>query len=165
MSKEPADISYVGRWFLGNSLPWSDATALQRLAVGVNCVEHLKECTEEEWANLFTLETPITRRVASRGFTALKIEGECDPKKCASQLGIVQASKSPPVLLSLSQRGRLKDDGSSHRLTAKGITVKFIPKETKKRMRLSAVTAAKADVATVMDDSGEGGGLAGRHNE
>jgi hypothetical protein len=125
--------------------------------MGVNCVEHLKECTEEEWSDLFTLETPITRRVAARVYTALKSEGECDPKKCASQLGIVQASRSTPVLLSLSRRGRLKDDGSSHRLTAKGITVKFIPKETKKRMRPSAIAAAKVAVATVMDDAGEGG--------
>ena len=95
-------MSAVGRWFLGNSLPWSDEITSKLLALGVNCVEHLKECTEDEWMDLFRTEIPIMRRVAARVFAALKSEGGLDPKICASQLGFVWASRSPPPLLSLS---------------------------------------------------------------
>jgi hypothetical protein len=96
MSKHEASISAVGRWFLGNALPWSDGTATKLVTLGVTCVEHLKECTDEEWDNLFLEETVITRRVATRVFAGLKNDGELDPKKCASQLGIAQASCAPP---------------------------------------------------------------------
>ena len=156
MSKQAADISAVGRWVLGNSLPWSDGIEAKLLTLGVTCVEHLKECTDKEWTNLFVLETTITRRVATRVFAALKKEGEFNPKKCASQLGIIQAKVVPPPLSSLSRRGRNTDDGTSFKLTAKGITVKYISKATKKRMRLATFAAARAAVAEVMDDVGEG---------
>ena len=158
MSKQASDISAVGRWFLGNALPWSDGTAIKLGTLGVTCVEHLKECTDEEWSNLFAAETTITRRVAARVIAALKKEGEFDPKKCASQLGIAQASRAPPPLSSLSRRGKSKDDGTSFKLTAKGITVKYISKETKKRIRLSTFAAARAAVVDIMDDVGGGGG-------
>ena len=157
MSKQASDISAVGRWFLGNALPWSNGTASKLVTLGVTCVEHLKECTHEEWSDLFAAETTITRRVAARVIAALKKEGELDPKKCAFQLGIVQASRAPPPLSSLSRRGKSKDDGTSFKLTAKGITVKFISKETKKRIRLSTFAAARAAVVDIMDDVGEGG--------
>ena len=81
----------VGRWFLGNSLPWSDEITSKLLALGVNCVEHLKECTEDEWMDLFRTETPIMTRVAAQVFATLKSEGGLDPKKCVSQLGVVRA--------------------------------------------------------------------------
>jgi len=154
VSKEQADMSAVGRWFLGNSLPWSDDISSKLLTLGVNCVEHLKECTEYEWTDLFRTETPIMRRVAARVFAALKSEGDLDPKKCASQLGFVRASRSPPSLVSLSRKGIPRDDGSSFKLTEKGITVKFISRDTKKRMRLAVLAAAKAGAAAVMDDAG-----------
>ena len=115
MSKQASDISAVGRWFLGNALPWSDGTESKLVTLGVTCVEHLKECTDEEWSNLFAAETTITRRVAKRVIAALKKEGELDPKKCAFQLGIAQASHAPPPLSSLSRRGKSKDDGTSFR--------------------------------------------------
>ena len=104
--------------------------------------------------DLFRTETPIMRRVAARVFAALKSEGDLDPKKCASQLGFVQVSRSPPPLLSLSQKGIPRDDGSSFKLTEKDITVKFISRDTKKRMRLAVLAAAKAGAAAVMDDAG-----------
>ena len=97
-------MSAVGRWFLGNSLPWSDEITPQllALALGVNCVEHLKECTNDEWMDLFRTETPIMARVAAPVFDALKSEGDLDPKQCTSQLGFALASRSCPPLLSLS---------------------------------------------------------------
>jgi hypothetical protein len=156
MSKHEANISAVGQWFLGNALPWSDGTATKLVTLGVTCVEHLKECTDEEWDNLFLEETVITRRVATRVFAGLKNDGELDPKKCASQLGIAQASCAPPPLLSLSRRGRNKDDGTSLKLTDLGITVKSISKATKKRIRLSTVAAARAAVVDIMDSAKEG---------
>ena len=61
MSKQVSDILSVGRWFLGNALPWSDEIASKLVNLGVSCVEHLKECTDEEWADLFASETAITR--------------------------------------------------------------------------------------------------------
>ena len=106
------------------------------MTLDVTCVEHLKECTDEEWDNLFLEETVITRRVATRVFAGLKNDGELDPKKCASQLGIAQASCAPPTLLSLLKRGKNKDDGTSLKLTDLGITVKSISKATKKRIQL-----------------------------
>ena len=74
---------------------------------------------------LFAAETIITQRVATRVFAGLKKEGELDPKKRASQLGIVRASCVSPPLPSSSRRGRNTDDGTSFKLTAKGITVKY----------------------------------------
>ena len=156
MSKQASDISAVGRWFLGNALPWSDGTESKLVTLGVTCVEHLKECTDEEWANLFAADTIITQRVAARVIAGLKNKGKLDPKKCAFQLGIVQASRAPPPLSSLSRRGKSKDDGTSFKLTAKGITVKYISKETKKRIRLSTFAAARAAIVDIMDDVGEG---------
>ena len=43
------------------------------------------------------------------------------------------------------------------KLTKKDVTVKFVSKETKKRMRLSVVAAVKAAVVVVMNDVGEVG--------
>ena len=65
--------------------------------LGVICVEHLKECTVEEWIDLFHTERPITKRVAARVFSALKKEGVIDPKKCASQMGIATAATLVPT--------------------------------------------------------------------
>jgi hypothetical protein len=65
--------------------------------------------------------------------------------------------------LSLSRRGRNKDDGTSLKLTDLGITVKSISKATKKRIRLSTVAAARSAVVDIMDSAKEGeeaGGLA-----
>ena len=67
-----------------------------------------------------------------------------------------------PPLSSLSRRGKSKDDGTSFKLTAKGITVKYISKATKKIIRLSmfAVAAERSAVIDIMDDVdgvGEGG--------
>jgi len=163
MSKQAFDILVVGRWFLGNALPWSDGTASKLVTLGVTCVEHLKECTDEEWANLFAAEIIITHRVATRVFAGLKNEGELDPKKCTSQLGIAQASCIPPPLSFLSRRGGNKDDGTSFKLTVKGITVKYISKATKNRIWLPTFAAARVAVVDKMDDMG-GSGLAGRRN-
>ena len=91
MSKFAMDIAAVERWFLGHSLPWDDEIEGKLLGLGVNCVEHLKECTQEEWIELFALQLVITRRVTARVFVSLKGEEGLDPKKCASQLGIEQA--------------------------------------------------------------------------
>jgi len=88
--------------------------------------------------------------------SSLKNKGELDPKKCTSQLGIAKASYVSPPLSSLSRRGRNKDDGTSFKLTAKGITVKYISKATKKRIRLSTFSAAQAAVIDIMDDVGAG---------
>ena len=138
MSKQAANISDnisdVGRWFLGNSMPWSDGIEAKLVTLGVACTKHLKECTDEERAHLFATKTTITRRVTTRVFAALKKEGDFDPKKCASQLGISQISCVSPPLPSLSRRERNKDDGTPFKFTAKGIDVKYILKETKKRM-------------------------------
>ena len=73
-------------------------------------------------------------------FASLKNEGELDPKKRASQLGIAQTSCVPPPLSSLSRRGKNKDGGISFKLTAKYVTVKYISKATKKRTRLAAAS-------------------------
>ena len=72
MSKEESDISSVGQWILGNALPWSDVIATKLVTLDVTCVEHLKERTDEEWANLFAAEPIITRRVTTRVFAGLK---------------------------------------------------------------------------------------------
>ena len=63
MSKPAADISSVERWFLGQSLPWSIQVEDKLTTLGVTCVEHLKECTEEEWADLFEGKKVITKKV------------------------------------------------------------------------------------------------------
>ena len=68
------------------------------MTLGVSCVEHLKECTREEWADLFADQTVITKRVSARVFSTLKEEGPFDPKKCAHQLGIPESSSSTPPL-------------------------------------------------------------------
>ena len=63
--------------------------------------------------SFFKEETVITRRIATRVFANLKNEGELDPKKCASQLGIAQASRVPPTPpTSLPRRRIIKDDGT-----------------------------------------------------
>ena len=67
---------------------WSCHIELKLMTLGVSCVEHLKECTQEEWADLFADQAVITKRVMARVFSALKEEGPFDPKKCAHQLGI-----------------------------------------------------------------------------
>ena len=120
----------MGRLFFGNSLSWGSEIEAKLVTLGATCVEHLKECTNKEWANLFVTETTITRRLATRVFAALKKEQGIDPKKCASQL--------PPPLSSLSRRRSNKDDGTSFKLTEKAITVKYISKEIKKRLWLSS---------------------------
>ena len=74
MSKHEANISAVGRWFLGNALPWNNGTVTKPVTLGVTCVEHLKECMVEEWNNLFFEDTVITERVATRVFARLKNE-------------------------------------------------------------------------------------------
>ena len=88
MSKPAMDISSVERWFLGNSLPWSNAIESKLMSLGVICVEHLKACTQEECEGLFATETFITKRVAARVFACLTRDGVLDPKKYASQLRI-----------------------------------------------------------------------------
>ena len=75
------------------------------MTLGVSCVEHLKECTHEEWADILASETVITKRVSARVFFALKEEGPFDPKKCAHQLSIWQSSSLTPSLKSLGKRG------------------------------------------------------------
>jgi len=67
-----------------------------------------------------------------------------------------QASRVPPPLSSLPRRGESKDDGTSFKLTAKGITVKYISEETKERIQLSTFAAARAAVIDIMYDVGEG---------
>ena len=81
---------------------------------GVTCVEHLKELKEFEWNNIFDGETPITKRVATQVFSQLMETGECNPKKCATQLAINRASvrsSSKQANTSVHRLGR--DDGTS----------------------------------------------------
>jgi hypothetical protein len=52
MLKQAANFFHVGRWFLGTALHWSNGIAATRVTLGVMCVEHLKECTDEEWSIL-----------------------------------------------------------------------------------------------------------------
>ena len=118
MSKATPDILSVGRWFMGNSLPWTEVIETKLLSMGVSCVEHLKECRNDEWHELFCRESIIVKRVSSRVFQSLKMEGAFDPKKCASQLGMAQAETSFPQSTSLSKQGGVKDN----RLTQKLVT-------------------------------------------
>ena len=164
MSKPAADISSVERWFLGQSLPWSSEVEDKLTTLGVTCVEHLKECTEEEWADLFEGEKVITKRVLARVFAALNEEGSFNPKKCAHQLGIRESSSLTSPLTSLGKRGRDKDNGTSQSLTSKGFTVKFIPKETKKRIRLATFAAARSAVTDLIPAM-EGGGVSDLNND
>ena len=80
MSKPSMYIASVKRWFLGNSLPWDDKIEGKLLTLGVNCVEHLKECTQDEWNDLFSVKLVITRKVAARVVASLKREGESIPR-------------------------------------------------------------------------------------
>ena len=127
------------------------------MTLGVSCVEHLKECTREEWADLFADQTVITKRVSARVFSALKEEGPFDPKKCAHQLGIRESSSSTPPINFLGKRGKDKDNGTTHSLMSKGFSVKMIPKATKKRMRLATFAAARSAVTDLIDDLDEAG--------
>ena len=113
MSKPVMDISSVERWFLGNSLPWSNVIESKLVSLGVICVEHLKACTQDEWDGLFSSELVITKIVAARVFAPLKRDGVLDPKKCAAQLGISQASVKAPTTVCLTNKGNVKDNGSS----------------------------------------------------
>ena len=63
MSKQAADVSHIGRWFLGNALSLSNRMVTKLVTLGVMCVKHLQEYTAEEWATLFA-EEAITSRVA-----------------------------------------------------------------------------------------------------
>jgi len=115
MSKATPDISSVGRWFMGNSLPWTEVIETKLLSMGVLCVEHLKECRNDEWHELFCLESIIVKRVSSRVFQSLKMEGAFDPKKSASRLGLAHAETSFPQSTSSSKQGSVKDDGHTRR--------------------------------------------------
>ena len=83
------------------------------MSLGAICVEHLKTCTKDEWDGLFSSELVITKIVAARVFASLKRGGVLDPKKGASQLGISQASVKAPTTLCLTNKGNVKDNGSS----------------------------------------------------
>ena len=131
MSKATSDISSIGRWFMGNSLPWIEAIETKLISVGVSCVEHLKECRNDEWHEMFCRESNIVKRVSSRVFQLLKMEEAFDPKKCASQLGMAQAEISFPQSTSLSKQGGVKDNGLTQKLVAtpwKNFTVQRVKK-------------------------------------
>ena len=82
----------------------------------MQCVEHLKEMTGHEWNALFANEKIITQRVAKRVIAELNAEGEFSPKKCATQLGIVQATAPLPSKATVVGKGRAKDDGTTKKL-------------------------------------------------
>ena len=153
------DIAAVEIWFLGHSLPWDDEIEGKLLGLGVNCVEHLKECTQEEWIEMFALQLVITRRVAARVFASLKSEGGLDRTKCASQLGVEKAQMPIPPSATLTKRGKIKDDGTSKKLSVfLGFSVKRIKKEENRQIRLARKAVAQAAVANVMNTQGDTSG-------
>ena len=137
MSKPSMNIASVKRWFIGNSLPWDDKIEGKLLTLVVNCVEHLNECTQEEWNDLFALKLIITRRVAARVFASLKREGKLDPKKYASQLGVEQSQVAIPPLATLTKRGEIRDDSTTKKLikACSRLSVKTVTKETNRKVR------------------------------
>jgi len=154
MSKATPDISSVGRWFMGNSLPWTEVIETKLLSMGVLCVEHLKECRNDEWHKLFCCESIIAKRVSSRVFQSLKIERAFDPKKCASQLGMAQAETSFPQSTSLSKQRGLKDNGLTQKLVAtpwKNFTVQPVKKGLARKKRLKIRSEARAAIAAMMN--------------
>ena len=153
MSKHDQDISSVERWFLSNSLPWSATLELKLIGFGVQCVEHLKEMTGHEWNALFVNEKIITQRVAKRVIAELNAEGEFSPKKCATQLGIVQVTAPLPSKATVVGKGRAKDDGTTKKIADmkwEGFSVLKVKAEENKRRRLERKEEAEQVVNDAM---------------
>ena len=77
-----------------------------------------------------------------------------DPKKCASQLGISQVPVKAPTTVYLSNNGRIKDNGSSLKITQMawaGFNAKFAKKEENRQIRLARKATARSAIAAVME--------------
>ena len=129
-------MSPVERCFKGNGLPWNTKIELKLSDVGIDAVEHTKELELEEWIWCFDGVSTIQKQVAKRAFNMLTAEGECDPKKCAVQMGLFQTSTAPTWPISTAGKGKIKDDGTTFSLETmwkgkEGFTVTKI--DSKKR--------------------------------
>ena len=158
MSKLTPDILFVGRWFMGNFLPWTDAIETQLLAMDVSCIEHLKECRIDEWNELFCCAPMIIKRVATRVFQPFKLKGAFDPKKCASQLGMAQSVHVVPLSETLNKRGNVTDNGTTQKLTEtpwKYFTVTQVKNGTNRKKRPKIRAESRAAVAEMMHSTND----------
>lgn len=145
------------RFFKNNGLDWSIEIEKELCRIGVECVEHIKLVSSDEWDSLFTNSSIVIKRLATKVYNDHLKGGEINPQKCAIELGInnaASASKTPQPKVSAG-KGKFKDDGSSKKLS-QFYTVEFTTAKENKRRRLDRKQEAEDAIAEVVNEASIG---------
>ena len=80
----------VAGWFTSHGLPWDERNEESLKVIGVICVEHLKLLERLEWDRLFSGDSLIYQRMASKAYNDLKAQS-FDSKKAVDKIPLNQA--------------------------------------------------------------------------